>query len=205
MCFPDIETEFIAIKYKSGLLRPSSPRKGFLPLSLEVRALSCAPRRMATRTARCHPSRLAEDGEHLRMTVVLNRALERFGEIGLFPGEAALIVGGAAEMAVGRGAGVDRPVEVEMGADAARRQIHRFRHRLLELVFAYLPGAVGIDIDRQRPRHADRVSELQRAAAGKAGGDDVLGEIARGIGGGAVHFGRILAGEGAAAMRGGAA
>jgi hypothetical protein len=23
----------------------------------------------------CHPSRLAEDGEHLRMTVVLNRAL----------------------------------------------------------------------------------------------------------------------------------
>src|SRR5580692_11243647 len=35
----------------------------------EVRALSCAPRRMATRDEQ-HPSRLAEDGSHLRMTVV---------------------------------------------------------------------------------------------------------------------------------------
>src|ERR1700712_5195478 len=136
---------------------------------------------MATYTASSYPSRLAEDGEHLRMTVVLNRALQRLGEIGLFPRKTALIVRGAAEMAVGRGAGVDRPVEIEMGADAARGQVHRFRDGLLELVLAHLPGAVGVDIDRQRPRHADGVSKLQRAAVGKACSDDVLGEIARGI------------------------
>ena len=44
-----------------------------------------------------------------------------------------------------------------------------------------------------------------RAAVGEAGGDDVLGEIARGIGGRAVDLGRVLAREGAAAMRGRAA
>src|SRR5882757_10272657 len=55
-------------------------------------------------------------------------ALQRLGEIGLLPGEAALIVGGAAEMAVGRSARVDRAVEIEMLADAARRQIHRLGH-----------------------------------------------------------------------------
>src|SRR5260370_29710031 len=64
---------------------------------------------------------------------------------------------------------------------------------------------MGVDIDRQRPRHADRVSQLQRAALGEAGGDDVLGEIARGIGCGAVDLGRVLAGERTAAMRGRAA
>ena len=42
-------------------------------------------------------------------------------------------------------------------------------------------------------------------AIGEAGGDDILGEIARGIGGRAIDLGRVLAGEGAAAMRGRAA
>src|SRR5207245_5502325 len=63
----------------------------------------------------------------------LHRALERFDEVGLLPGEAALIVRRAAEMAVGRGARVDRPVEVEVLADAARRQVHGFSYGLLEL------------------------------------------------------------------------
>src|SRR5882757_11088512 len=102
---------------------------------------------MATYTASYHPSRLAEDGEHLRMTPVLNRALQRLGEIGFFPTEATLIVRGAAEMAVGRGARVDRPVEVEVGADAARREIHRFGHGLLELVLGHLTGAMGVDVN----------------------------------------------------------
>ena len=62
-----------------------------------------------------------------------------------------------------------------------------------------------VDIDRQRLGHADRIGELDGAAPGEAGGNHVLGEIAGGIGGGAVDLGRILAGEGAAAMRGGAA
>src|SRR6266498_2506668 len=61
------------------------------------------------------------------MTQGLNRALQRFDQIGLLPGEAALIVRRAAEMAVGRSARVDWAIEIEMAADAARRQIHRPR------------------------------------------------------------------------------
>src|SRR5579859_1668558 len=131
--------------------------------------------------------------------------LQRFSEVRLLPGEAALIVRRAAEMAVGRRAGIDRPIEVEMPADAARGQIHHFGHGLLELVLRNLAGAVGVDIDRQRPRHADRIGELQRAAVGETRRDDVLGDVARRISRRAIDLGRILAGEGAAAMRGRAA
>src|SRR4051794_22547461 len=112
----------------------------------------------------------------------LNGALEHFGEVGLLPGEPALIVRRAAEMTVRRGARIDRLVEIEMLADAARGQVHGFGHDLLELVLGHVAGAVGVDVDRQRPRYADRVGELQGAAAGEAGGDDVLGYVARRIG-----------------------
>ena len=50
--------------------------------------------------------------------------LSAVDEVGLLPGEAAVRVRLAAEMAVGRGRGVDRLVEVEVLADAARRQVH---------------------------------------------------------------------------------
>lgn len=131
-----------------------------------------------------------------------DRALERFDEIGLLPGEAALIVGRAAEMAVGRGARVDRAVEIEMGADAARGQVHRLGDGLLELILRHLTGAVGVDVGRRRTRDADGVGELQRAAIGKPGGVDVLGDVARSVSGRTVNLGRILAGERTAAMRG---
>ena len=92
-----------------------------------------------------------------------------------------------------------------MLADAARRQVHHLAQRLLELGLVDLAGAVQVDIDRQRLGDADGVGELDRAAVGEAGRDDVLGEIARRIGGRAVDLGRVLAGEGAAAVRGRAA
>src|SRR5262245_35545955 len=97
-------------------------------------------------------------------TQQLDRALERLDQIGLLPGEAAFVVRRTAEMTVSRGAGIDRAVEVKMAANAARRQVHGLRHCFLELVLRHLSGAVRIDIDRQRPRHANRVSKLQRAA-----------------------------------------
>src|SRR5205823_876385 len=65
----------------------------------------------------------------------------------------------------------------------------------------YLTGAVGVDIDRQRSRHADRVSELQSAAAGKTGSDDVLGDIARGVCRRTIDLRRVFTGKCAAAMR----
>ena len=60
---------------------------------------------------------------------------------------------------------------------------------------------MGVDVDRQRTRHADRVGELQRAAVGKTRRNDVLGDIARSVGSRTVDLGRILTGERAAAMR----
>ena len=92
-----------------------------------------------------------------------------------------------------------------MLADAARRQPHRLHQRLLQLGLLDVAGAMQVGVDRQRLGDADGVGELQGASVGEAGGDDVLGEVAGGIGGGAVDLGRILAGEGAAAMRGRAA
>src|SRR3954447_26400699 len=50
--------------------------------------------------------------------------LERLDQIGALPGERAVAAGLAAEMAIGRGLGVARLVEVEMPANARRRQVH---------------------------------------------------------------------------------
>jgi hypothetical protein len=60
-------------------------------------------------------------------------------------------------------------------------------------------------VERDRLGHADRVGDLDRAAVRKAGGDDVLGQIATGVGRRTVDLGRVLAAEGAAAVRGSAA
>src|SRR5262249_29264876 len=86
----------------------------------------------------------------LRRTGSAYRAEQRIDQIGLFPGEAAVGVGRTAEVAVRRGACIDRPIEAEMLADAARRQIHHLAERLLETGFGGLAGAVQIDIERER-------------------------------------------------------
>ncbi len=76
---------------------------------------------------------------------------------------------------------------------------------LLDLAAADLLGAEGLDHDRDRVRDADGVGDLHLGALGEAGGDDVLGDLAGGVGGGAVDLRRVLAGEGAAAVAGHAA
>src|SRR4051812_5627746 len=136
----------------------------------------------------------------------LYRLLQPVDQVGLLPAE-QIALGLAAEMAVGGGRDVDRPVEAEMGADALRGQPDQLREDLLEpgRGRAFALGAVQVDIERERLGDADRVGELDRAAPGEARGDDFLGEVAADIGGGAVALGRILAGEGAAAVRRGAA
>ena len=58
-----------------------------------------------------------------------------------------------------------------------------------------------VDEDGERMRDADRVRDLDLAAVGKAGRDDVLRHPARRVGGRAVDLGRILAREGAPAVR----
>ena len=68
-----------------------------------------------------------------------------------------------------------------------------------------LLGALAVDHHRHRVGDADGVGDLQLAALGETGGDDVLGDVAGGIGARAVDLARVLAGEGAAAVRRGAA
>ena len=114
--------------------------------------------------------------------------------------------GCAAEVAVGGGAGVDRPVQAQVLADGARRgAADQLRQGGFQLGRVDLAGAVQVDVEAERLGHADRVADLDGALVGQAGGDDVLGQVAAGVGGRAVDLGRVLAGEGAAAVRGRAA
>ena len=61
-------------------------------------------------------------------------------------------------------------------------------------------GAEGFDQHADRIGHADRVGELHFAAVGESAGDDVLGDVARHVGCGAIDLGRIFSAEGAAAV-----
>ena len=65
-------------------------------------------------------------------------------------------------------------------------------------------GAFGVDRHIHRAGYADCVSDLDLALLGQAGGNDVLGHIACGIGGRAVDLAGVLARECAAAMWAGA-
>src|SRR3954452_18759577 len=73
---------------------------------------------------------------------LLQRALELAHEVGLLPGEAAVLFRGAAEVAVGRRAAVDRPVQLQRAADVGRRQPEDLRQHLGELALVDLAGAV---------------------------------------------------------------
>ena len=66
-------------------------------------------------------------------------------------------------------------------------------------------GAERVDEQADRLGLADRVRDLHLALGGEARGDDVLGDPAHRVRGGAVDLGRVLAGEGAAAVAGVAA
>jgi hypothetical protein len=61
-------------------------------------------------------------------------------------------------------------------------------------------GAEGLHQHRNRTSDADRVCHLDLGPCGEPSRDDVLGHVPCGVGGGPVHFGRVLAGERAAAV-----
>src|SRR6266700_2489426 len=98
-------------------------------------------------------------------------AAQLVDEIGSLPGKAAIGLRRAAEMAVGAGSRIDRPVEAEMLANAARRQVHHLAEQLFQPRLGDLAGAVAIDVERQWLGDADRISDLDAAAAREAGGD----------------------------------
>src|SRR5262249_37173832 len=107
------------------------------------------------------------------------------GLVGALPGEVVVL---AAEVAVGGGLLVDRAVELQRLAEGAGAQVEVLVDELLDLPAADLLGAEGLDHDRDRVRDADRVGDLDLGALGQAGRDDVLGDVASGVGGRAVDL-----------------
>src|SRR5690242_13365372 len=81
-------------------------------------------------TGRDAPVRGAPHHEGRKLS---NRAADRVGEVGALPGDTAVLFRGAAEMAVGGGPAIDRPVELEGAADVGRPQREKLRQHLLEL------------------------------------------------------------------------
>ena len=67
-----------------------------------------------------------------------------------------------------------------------------------------LGSAKGIDGDGGGLCHPNGVGDLNFAAVGQTGGNDILGHIAPGISCRAIHFGWVFAGEGPATMAGSA-
>ena len=105
-------------------------------------------------------------------------------------------------MAVGGRRGVDRVLQTELPDDLRGAEVEELGHliRNLTVLQAVFRGSVGVHEHAHGLRHADRVGELDEALVRHAGGDEVLCDVAGGIGRAAVHLGRVLAGESTAAM-----
>ena len=88
---------------------------------------------------------------------------------------------------------------------AAGRKSKTSQSAALELRGVDLLGAERVEHQRDRVRRADRVGDLELRPIGEPGRDDVLGHVPRHVRGGAVDLRRVLAAEGAAAVRGVAA
>src|SRR5258708_4961061 len=110
----------------------------------------------------------------------------------------------AAEMTVSGGFLVNRARQIEHFPQSEGGEVEMRTHDLRETLIRKLPRAEGFDHDGGRVGDADGIGELHFAPLGQAGGDDVLGDIARRISGRAIHLGRVLARKRAPAMAGAA-
>src|SRR5277367_4288905 len=115
------------------------------------------------------------------------------------PGELLFL---AAEMTVGGRLLIDRPREIEHLAQPVGGEVEMGAHDLRELRVRQFPRAECLDHDGGRLRDPDRVGDLHLAALRQARGHDVLGNVARGVSGGTIDLGRVLARERAAAVPG---
>ena len=74
-------------------------------------------------------------------------------------------------------------MQLQVLAKSAGAQVEVLVHELEDLRPADLLGAERLDHHRHRVGDADRVGHLDLDAVGQAGGDQVLGHVARGVGG----------------------
>src|SRR4029077_474799 len=106
----------------------------------------------------------------------------------------------ASEVAIGCSLAINRAAQFQSLNDRLRRELEVVANKLLDLVLFDLVGAEGVDENANRLSHADGVSKLHFATVRETGCDNVLGDVARHIAGGAIDFGRVFAAECAAAM-----
>src|SRR2546423_5041842 len=130
------------------------------------------------------------------------RGTERIRLVRALPGEVAVV---PAEMTVRRGLCVDRTPEVEVAQDCRGAQVEVRLHEVFDAAHRDRFRPERLDEDRHRMRDADRVRDLNLAALGEPGCNDVLRDVASRVGGRAVDLRRVLARERTAAVRGSAA
>src|SRR5215210_7104023 len=126
-------------------------------------------------------------------------AAEVIGPRGLLPGEAWLA---AAEMAVCCGPREDRISKLQAADDGARPEVEVFLHQRTQSRRVRPCGTERLDHYADGVGDADRVGHLDQASACEACRDEVLRHPPCGVGARAVDLGRVLAREGAPAVRG---
>src|SRR3546814_15204816 len=102
------------------------------------------------------------------------------GDVGTLPREPAVVLGGTPEMAVGRRPGVDRAIEPEMVAYAARGEIDEFAQRARQLRVVDPARADRLDVERGGFGDADRLGKQDNPFPGHARLQDLLPTVARG-------------------------
>ena len=117
--------------------------------------------------------------------------------IGLLPGKALVF---APEVPVGSGLAVDGAAQIQIADDSAGAQVEVFADQLGDVFIGDLARAEGLDVDRERVRHANGVGHLDLAALRQPGSHHVLGDPAAGVGCGAIHLRGILAAESTTAV-----
>ena len=108
----------------------------------------------------------------------------------------------ATEVTVGSRLLEDGVGEAETLHDEVGAQVDHVLHLEGDLGIAHLDvrRAVGVDVEAHRLGHADGVGDLNQGLVADAGGHEVLGDVAGGIGCRAVHLRAVLAREGTAAV-----
>ncbi len=125
---------------------------------------------------------------------LLRGFLERLGLVGEFPSDVWIV--DLAEVTVVGGLRVDWAEQVELLHDVGWLEGEDFKHSVEDFAVVDGAGAEGINVDAHRKRVTDGVGELHFALRGEAGCNDVFRDPATHVGGAAIHFGRIFAGEG---------
>ena len=128
------------------------------------------------------------------------RLCERGGLVGLFPTEAAVGAGGAAEVAVAGGLLVDGTLQAQVLDDATRGEREVLAHQFGDVILGDDGGVLSADGDADRVGDADGVGKLHFGAGGETRGDDVLGDVSAHVAGAAVDLDGVLAAERAAAV-----